>query len=63
MILTCFLKVTIKNIRIKQAHNKSLMLPLRGWNGLHAASLCFSRPKVKRYVSEQLLDEGNARKA
>ncbi len=34
--------------------NKSLLSPLRGWDGLLAASLCSSRPKVKRYVSEEI---------
>lgn len=35
-------------------HNKSLLSPLRGWDGLHAASLCSSRPKVKRYIPRKI---------
>ena len=29
--------------------NKLLLSPLRGWDALLAASLCFGRPKARRY--------------
>lgn len=32
-----------------KTHNKLLLSPLRGGDGLHAASLCFGRPKARRY--------------
>lgn len=30
--------------------NKLLLSPLRGWDSLHAASLCSDCPKAKRYA-------------
>jgi len=35
-----------------QQHNKLLLSPLRGWDSLHAASLCYGCPKARRYVLE-----------
>jgi len=35
---------------VRQTLNKLLLLPLRGWGSLNAASLCFGCTKGKCYI-------------